>query len=398
MLLRRHFWRHATFSEIAELYASRVLRMAAIQMSGAFIAIYLYQNGYSIAQIAFYWAAFFGFKVLIALPAAALVAQIGPKHGVLFSNLLYIPAMVGFVFLPIVGPAILIPILIIEGISSSIYTTSYSVDFSKIKSLMHAGKEIGYMNIVDKVTAGLSPLVGGFIAFIFGPEVVIVVAATLFAFAASPLLRTGEPTRTHQRLHFRGFSWSLFRKHAVAQVAYGYDILVSGRAWSLFVAVVIVGVGGGDEVYAIVGTLLSVVFIVSFVTSYLFGQLIDAKRGASLMQLSILGKAITHLVRPFVPTPLGAAGMNAVNETATTGYVMPYTRAIFDNADRSGNRITYIGLTDAAASFGAACAALVLGFIALSFSEESSFSYAFIIAAGVVLLLLTARFPLYRRR
>jgi hypothetical protein len=306
--------------------------------------------------------------------------------------------MVGFVFLPVVGPAILIPILIIEGISSSIYTTSYSVDFSKIKSLMHAGKEIGYMNIVDKVTAGLSPLVGGFIAFIFGPEVVIIVAATLFAFAASPLLRTGEPTRTHQRLHFRGFSWSLFRKHAVAQVAYGYDILVSGRAWSLFVAVVIVGVSGGDEVYAIVGTLLSVVFIVSFVTSYLFGQLIDAKRGASLMQLSILGKAITHLVRPFVPTPLGAAGMNAVNETATTGYVMPYTRAIFDNADRSGNRITYIGLTDAAASFGAACAALVLGFIALSFSEESSFSYAFIIAAGVVLLLLTARFPLYRRR
>ena len=78
MLLRRHFWRHATYSEIAELYMSRMLRMAALYIASAFMSIYLYQNGYSIGHIALFWSAFYLFKSIAALPVAGLVARIGP--------------------------------------------------------------------------------------------------------------------------------------------------------------------------------------------------------------------------------------------------------------------------------------------------------------------------------
>lgn len=43
---RRHYWREMSFSEMAELYTSRVLRTLAVSMVSIFIAIYLYQNGY----------------------------------------------------------------------------------------------------------------------------------------------------------------------------------------------------------------------------------------------------------------------------------------------------------------------------------------------------------------
>src|SRR5690606_1063569 len=129
---------------------------------------------------------------IIALPAARLIAWIGPKHAILVSNLLYIPSMIAFALLPQFGPWLLGVALIFQAVSATMYSIGYMIDFSKVKSVEHAGKEIAYMNIFEKVTTGLSPLIGGFIAFLFGPQVVIIIAAVLFALAAVPLFRTGE--------------------------------------------------------------------------------------------------------------------------------------------------------------------------------------------------------------
>lgn len=96
ILLRRHFWRYATFSEIAELYSSRLLRMMALHIVASFMSIYLYQIGYSVLFIVGFWAVFFVVKAAVSIPAAAIAAWIGPKHAILLSNILYIPSMIAF--------------------------------------------------------------------------------------------------------------------------------------------------------------------------------------------------------------------------------------------------------------------------------------------------------------
>jgi ribosomal 50S subunit-recycling heat shock protein len=177
--------------------------MAALNIAGVFMSIYLYQLGYTIAIIGLFWAGFFGLKTILALPIARIIAWIGPKHAILISNILYIPAMVSFALLPVFGTWLLYVSLLFQAVSATMYSIGYLIDFSKVKSIEHAGKEIAFMNIFEKVTTGLSPLIGGFIAFLFGPQVVIVIAAILFAMAAAPLLRTGEPVRINQKLTFR---------------------------------------------------------------------------------------------------------------------------------------------------------------------------------------------------
>ena len=47
-------------------------------------------------------------------------------------------------------------------------------------SVSSAGKEIGYMNIVEKVAAGLSPLIGGIVASLAGPGSAIILSIFLF--------------------------------------------------------------------------------------------------------------------------------------------------------------------------------------------------------------------------
>jgi MFS family permease len=398
LLLRRHFWRYATFSEVSELYVSRMLRMAALYMAASFMSIYLYQLGYSVATIGLFWAGFFFFKTLIALPVARFIAWIGPKHAILISNLLYIPAMVSFALLPEYGTWLLCVSLVFQGMSATMYSIAYMIDFSKVKSVEHAGKEIAYMNIFEKITTGLAPLVGGFIAFLFGPQVVIIIAAILFAAAAVPLFKTGEQVRVKQKMTFRGFPWRLLFAHSLAQISSGFDIFASGTVWMLYVVILILGItSGNNSVYAVTGALVSVVFIVAIVASYTYGRIIDRRRGGELMKVGAVANSLTHLLRPFVTTPISVAGMNAANELATTGYTLPYTRAVFDNADLSGARVTYLGLVEVQSNLGAALGALILTIIAYLSSEKFALQSFFFIAAAVALLVLTARFPLYKK-
>ncbi|MDB5162677.1 MAG: hypothetical protein JWN28_284 [Candidatus Saccharibacteria bacterium] len=398
MLLRRHFWRHATLSEVAELYASRMLRLAALNIAGAFMSIYMYQVGYSIGQIALFWAAFYLFKTLIALPTASVIGRIGPKHGILVSNLLYIPSMICFAFLPQLGPWLLLPTVIFQGISASMYSIAYTIDFSKVKSIEHAGKEIAYMNIIEKVTASISPLIGGILAYFFGPQIIIVIAALLFALAAVPLFKSGEQVRTGVKLQFRGFPWRLVREHWMAQAAVGFDIFTSGTVWTLYTAVLIIGISStNNDVYAISGVLLSVVLVAALISSYIYGKIIDKKGGRLLMKASIIANGLTHLVRPFITSPITVAGVNAVNEVATTGYTMPYTRAVFDNADLSGHRTTYLGMVDVLANFGAFVGAAFLAGLTFVAGDTFALTNYFFVAGVVVLLVLTAHFSLFKR-
>lgn len=397
ILIRRHFWRHATFSEVSELYASRMLRMLALNIAASFMSIFLYQNGFSIPFIALFWALFFFFKSVMALPLAAVTARIGAKHGILLSNIMYIPSMIIFSLIPVYGPLLLIAVVILQGSSAALYSISYSTDFSKVKSSIHAGKEIAYMNIVEKVTAGLSPLIGGLLAFAFGPEVVLVIAAVLFSLAAAPLLRTAEQEKPNQKLVFKGFPWHLIRPNIASHIAVGFDVFSSGTVWSIFVAVFILGVASTNEVYAANGALMSVVVFAALAASYAYGKLIDKKKGGELLRISAIGNALTHLMRAFTTTPVAVAGLNIANEAATTGYSMAFTRGVFDNADLSGQRVTYLGVVEALANLGAAIGGFILFLLATFLEHKLSIHVFFFIAAAVVLLIAVARFPLYRK-
>lgn len=397
LLVGRHFWRYASFSEVGELYASRMLRMLALNIAASFMSIFLYQHGFSIPFIALFWGIFYLFKAFIALPAAAIAAHIGAKHGILLSNILYIPSMIIFALVPLYGPFMLVLVIILQGASSTLYSISYNTDFSKVKSELNAGKEIAYMNIIEKVATGLSPLIGGVLAFLFGPQVVMVVAAVLFSLAAAPLLHTAEQERPRQKLNFKGFPWHLVRPNIASEIAEGFDVFTSGTAWSIFVAVFIIGVASTNEVYAANGALMSVVLFAALGASYAYGKLIDRKRGGELLLIASISNAMTHVVRGFIGTPIGVAGINVANEATTTGYGMAYTRGLFDNADLSGERVTYLGLVEIQTNFGAAIGGFLLCFLAYLMGDKPSLHLFFFIAAAVVLLIATAKFPIYRK-
>lgn len=396
LLQRRHFWRYATFTEVAELYISRTMRLFALRMIAVFTSIYLLQEHYGLIFLAFFWAVFYAFKIPIAWPSALLIARVGPKHTTFISNVLAAISMIFLPFVPEYGLWALGLWCVFQASSACLYDMSYLVDFSKVKNIEHAGKEMAYMNIFEKVASGVSPVIGGFLAFWAGPEVVMVVAAVLFLLAAAPLFRSGEPTRTHQKLDFSGFPWRTTWRSLVAETAVGVDVFVTATAWTLFMALVIFA-GDGNEIYAKVGLLSSVTLLTALLASYTFGKLIDHRRGRELLEASTYLNSTIHIMRAFVTNPVSVIFTNVLNEAATTGYSMAFTRGMFDTADASGKRVVYLFLIEMVVNLGAALSALLLGAVVLLLPDEAGLRLFFILAAFITLFIMTPRFMLYRR-
>ena len=395
-LKRRHFWRYATFGEVAELYASRMMTMFAFRFVMAFGSVYLYKLGYSVAEIALFWALYYGIKTVAVPVAAVVVAQIGPKHGLFIANLLFAAGLACLMAAPIFGVSVIILWCFIQGGAGTLNNLCYMIDFSKVKHNNHAGKEIGFMNIVEKIAAGTSPLVGGVVASLFGPTWAFALSISLFILSAIPLFRTAEPVKTHQKISLRGFPWKKTWRSLRANSSLGVDIVASGVAWNLFISVAIFA-SDGDELYAKIGAFTSISMVVALATSYVFGRLVDRRQGLLLLRSTVVVNSLLHLLRPTVSTSSGIILTNAVNEAAYTGYSLAFTRGEFDLADTPGYRIVYLSLMEIAGNAGATIATLALALFATMYGSISGLTVFYVFAAFVTLLIAAPRFPLYQR-
>ncbi len=397
ILQRRHFWRHATFGQVAELYTARLLRMTGNAMISTFVAIYMYKNGYDLHYIAVYYAVYFTFKIAICWPSAMFVAKYGPKHAMLVANIISIPSLIAFSFLDDIGLWALIIYTLCQGTSMTLYGIAHLTGFSKVKSDANAGKEIGYMNIMDKIAAGISPLIGGAIAWLVSPEVTMWIASGLLLVAAIPLFRTAEPVMQGQKLDFAGFPWGQTWRSVRAEVAIGVDTASIMIVWPLFLATVVFA-NSASAVYVKIGALSAITIFVGLFASRAYGVMIDRKKGRELLGYSTIAKSAIHLVRPFVATPLAALLTNVLNEMAAAGYSMAFMRGMFDLADRTGHRIVYLMLIEMALNVGGFLICIVMAIVVMFVPDiRVALCIVFGVSAAMVLMIASARFPLYRR-
>lgn len=397
---RRHFWRYATFGEIAELYSSRFLRIFALNLISMFISVYLFKQGYSLVFIMIYLTCYFSFKIPVAYIAALYTARFGPKHAILAANIAYIPALICFSLIPHPGVSYALITLvgfgIFQAIGATFYDYAYQVDFSKVKHSEHAGKELGFMHIVEKASSILAPLVGGIIASTFGPVAATIAAAIVFAVAALPLLRSAEPTRTHQKIRIRGFPWRTTWASMVGQTGVGVDTVASATIWSLFLVTVIFSTQG-ETIYIILGILSALGMGVAFVSAFVFGRMIDRKRGALLLRYGVLCNSLAHILRPVIGTGATAGGVNIISQVSTTAYAMAYTRGIFDVADYSGFRLTYLLGIEMMVNVGAALTVGLMALLLVFVGETYAFTLLFVFAAAYTLIIGLPRFAIYRQ-
>lgn len=392
---RRNYWRDVSFSEVGQLYAAKLMRTIAVHLGAAFMSVYMLKQGYSLVSVSIFWAVYFGFKVVIMLPLAQVVANIGPKKAIIVSNLSYIPSMISFLFLNQFGIYSLIVTVLTQSISAALYDMGYFVNFSRVGNARKAGKEVAMVNMADQIAKGISPLIGGLLAMFFDPRASIAVSIIFFILAAWPLTRTADTMTTGFSLSPKKFPWKDTSRSLIAQIPIGFDVFASGTAWSLFLASLIF-TAQGNQIYAEIGILTSLIFLVSLLSTIAYGKLIDRRAGGQLLAWTAAGNALTHVFRAFVRTPVAAVGTNAVSEVMFTGYSMAFMRGTLDVANNIKYRVFYSGMLQLMINLGLAIASLVLAIILSLTDTKTGFSVFYLVTAVIALTIMFTKFRIYR--
>lgn len=390
----RSFWRHANFSEVGELYAAKLMRTVAINLGSVFMSVYMLKNGYSAVAVSLFWASYFALKIVTSLPLAQFIAYIGSKKAILISNFLYIPSMVAFIFLSEIGVYALLVAILFQGASAALYDMAYNISFSRVKSVDKVGREMALMNIFDKIARGVTPLLGGLLAMFFDPKLSIVLSIVFFVIAAQPLMHTDESMKTGFKLAPKRFPWRMTVRSLLIQAPLGFEVYASGNAWGLFLATIIFTTSG-NQVYAELGLLTSLILLISLGSTHMYGKLIDRKAGNQLLFWTVAGNIVVNILRAFTRTPAMAFGTNAAHEIAITGYSMATMRGMFDIADRSGYRVFYIGMVQLVSNFGASLSALLLAGALALVDLAHGFSLFYIATAVVMSLAMFSKFRIY---
>jgi MFS transporter, DHA1 family, multidrug resistance protein len=386
---RSHHWRSRKHEELAELYISMMFRSLAFSLVGVFVPIYLYTIGYSFSAIFLFYAILFFTKTVFGMSGAHIVARIGPKHTIAMSYLLQVLPLAMIVSLESVQWPLPF-IAIFWGMSNCLFFLAYHVAFSRVKHAKHGGKEIGWMNIVERFGAMLGPLVGGIVAALFGPQYTFAAALVVFTFGIVPLFLSGEPVRTHQKINFGKFHIKPIVADATVYALMNTNVVIAASIWPLFIAAFIIS----DNPFASIGSIVAFSVLLSMLFSGVIGRIIDAHHGRKLINASAILAAPIYIVRFFAVSVSVVTVVNVLGELFMQAKKLPITKSFYDRADQfPGNRIVYVTCVEMVANFSKALFFFILFAALTSLPAKQVFLLGFVLASAASLCLAFFHFP-----
>lgn len=389
-LLKHHYWRRGSLDELSELYISLLFRGLAVSLTGLIVPLYMLRLGYSFTAVLMVFAWMFTARMLADILSANTVAKFGPKHGLLIGYGLQLITSGMFLTLSFSHW----PLWLLGGVwgaALSFYIIPFEVDFSKVKHSEHAGKEYGFVMIMEKIGGLVGPLIGGVIATVFGAQYTFLLAFLVLAAGVIPLFSSDEPVRTNQRLDYQGLKLPNFKSEVWPFMATGVENVLSILLWPLYLGVFVLG--RSDLAYTNLGLLAAISVLISIFAARQAGKVIDNHHGRQLLRFSAVTNALVHLFRPLVANYPTALATNIANDSVTVGYRMPFYKGFFDAADaHPGFRIVYISSLEWMSSVAKAAVWWLLILLASFNSPYRVASIGFGIAATASLIITYEKF------
>ena len=392
LLLPYHPWRRVTFTELSEMYLAVLLRTVSIGMVGIFVPVYLLKSGFMLPSILEFYVLFYAFGIFNDLLCGGLIARFGPKHVMRTSFLLQTAFSLMLVELPHLPVPILL-LSLVASLASTMYFLPYHVGFSKIKHPKHGGKELGFLQVMERVGGVVGPLIGGALATYVNPRATFLAAAGAMFIAAIILMLSPEPVQTHQKLNFRGLAIKKELSTYVSYVGFTVENSVSLYLWPVFLAAVVFSY----DAYLKIGTVSSVSVLAAVLVVIPLGRMLDKQKGKKMIQLGTAINALIHLVRPFISTLGGAVGLSALNEPITSVYRMAYLKGFYDSADdHPGYRIAYVTINEVVGDMARVVLWGLLLVLSLFVSASLVCAAGFLVGAAASLLIRAERFAALR--
>lgn len=388
-----HYWRELGFDELAEIYASQLLRSLALSLVNVFVPVYLYTIGYSLQQIFLFFFTWFVARLFITPLAAFVIARIGPKHSILLSQIIQILYLSMLMSLQTLNWS-LYGIALIGSAALSLFWVAFHTDLSKVRHVANAGKELSYVNVFERIGAIIGPLVGGFLANFFDPRYAIFLALVTMVLSSIPLLASKEPVRLKQKITFKGFPFRANLRTSLALAVTDLDVQSCMLVWPLYVSVAIFG----TNIFGKLGLMSATSVALGLLFTHAIGRIVDDKKGGELFRFSAIANVVVYLFRPFVGSLSSVFTINFINDPVTTAFRIPFLKGYHDEAENhEGYRIVFFAVNELTSSLMRACFWLCLFLASNLWPALTVMRWHFVVVAVVFLLIFLQGFPSLKR-
>jgi len=319
--------------EATQFFASVAIRYFALGMVLIFEPIYLYiYFDKSLPFTLLFFAGIHGLYGFLAVFGGKIMAKIGPKHNMLFSNFFFFGYFLCLFF--IYRSFLFIPLaIILKSFGMTLFWPAFHADFCRFSEKSYQGTAVGKLNLACLIPTVISPIIGGWILTVLGyPTLFTVVLMILFA-SAIPLFLSKE-THIVYTDSYRD-AWSRIfkkknRKTSLSIIANSIEWGINSYIWPIFMSILAIGYGamGGITTFAIA---MSGIFALYVGRSS--NRLINRIR---FLNVGSVLTSISWILKIFVATPFTAFLAHTLYRICRTTASIPFQTFLYRKASLRG--------------------------------------------------------------
>lgn len=377
----------AHISEHFALYLTQTMRVFAVSLVGVFLPIYIYINSSNylifhsnptingiIWGLSYFFLRSLG-TLLFTLLLGKLIFSKFHLNRSLFASLII---QVFEIILWLMAKNNLYLMLLagfLAGLKITLYWIPYHIYFVKKFKGDNYGQRTGMRYVLEKLSTGITPFIGGLVISVFGFE-------ALFAFSVILILAAGLPVllAVHEWKH---------RDHNVVDV---FNNFIKNKKYKLM-SIAHFGEGSEQAIYYImwpilmyigiasfvkIGTLVSIATIISVFTSILAGKSLDKYGSQKIHAVGVFFNTILYIPRVFIVKPIWLYVIDIADRLNSPMYSLPNMALAYEKAKRSSSGSDYIIFREITIHLGIALTAGILIFVLM---QINVWRWVFLIAA-----------------
>ncbi|MDD5749999.1 MAG: MFS transporter [Patescibacteria group bacterium] len=372
--------------QIKEHFIAATMVNFALAMVMLFEPIYLYQQGYSLQEIMFFYLIVYVIYFFLMPLGAHFARQKGEEPGIFVGSFLFIIFYISLFFITY-HPWLFYISAIIYAFQKTYYWPAYHGNFAKFSKDAGEGKEISLMTAAASLVYIIGPVSAGFIIHQWGYGVLFVVVSLIFLTSNIATLITKEKISPANFPYLRTYKY-LFskenRRSFWAYIGFGEEVVVL-IIWPIFISIIV-----ADALN--IGFIVTLATLVTTIAVLYIGQITDSKNKSKILSLGSMVYSLSWFFRLFIATGAGVFFVDTLSRLGKNIIGIPLMAITYEKAkemERFGsssvmNRVVFFELSLVVGKIIALAAIYsMLFFIG---DQLLAFKATFIIAGAMTLL------------
>ncbi len=337
-LFPHHHYHTARLAGLTEINAMHALRSIAEGVSSIFIPLFLISQGYSLTSVFGYLFLLSLFWLVSQLAGTRLIQKLGIRGAIVLSIVASIIQYI-LLFLLVKYHVPLILVAFFGGLAVTLFWLPFRIAFIQLLAHHNTAKSVGASNALLILAGGITPLIGGAVATLFGTDALYGAAIVLFLLSIIPLfflrnLRVPKP---------KPVSIKKVLPDLMANGAFNVDDAAEFNVWPLFIFLFLPS-------YVGVGALASVTLLAAIGISLYTGAREEKKGVYHYMKRGSWLATVANFLRVLVSAAAHVFGVNLVSGSGKSMALTPFMTRYCINGEQNG--ITYLNMMLIAGGIG----------------------------------------------